>query len=122
MSSNVHDYPRFRAIRSLLLLLWDKAVHATGYDRREWESVMEAVEVLARKGLGLPSDLGAETPTPTQLRAVVVMGSSDGAAWTELGRFLAEAPILPILNIREHKFIKFHIETDPKMRSNNHRS
>ena len=119
MSSNIENYPRFRALRSLLLLLWDKAVATAGYKRREWEALMEGTEDLARKGLGLPAGLGTEESTPLQLKAVVVMGSSDGTEWTEIGRFITEQPILPILNIREHRFIKFHIETDPKMRSTN---
>lgn len=116
MSRDVHDYPRFRAIRSLVLLLWDKAVKTLGYDRREWESLMEAIEQLARKGLGLPADLGTETPTPLRIQTVVVLGTTDGTTWTEIGRFAAEAPILPILDIRKYQLIRFDIDRETKVK------
>lgn len=89
MASDVHSYPRYRALHSLFLLLWDKAVGTEGYNRAEWEEVQQAIAELAQKGLGLPEFMGPEEPTPV-LRPprfiVLVESSADGVTWTEVLR------------------------------------
>lgn len=82
----VHRYPRFRALRRLLLDVWDKAVGTDGYVRREWEELQTGITELAEKGLGLPEFMGPEEPTPVDrpLRFIMVVeASKDGQIWTE---------------------------------------
>jgi hypothetical protein len=64
--NNLHVYPRYRAAHQILHLLWTKAAAEPGYSREEWNALQEAVDNIAREGLGAPepeSYVGPEDPT-----------------------------------------------------------
>jgi len=116
MSSNVHDYPRFRAIHNLLVALWDKAVSQLGYVKREWEALQHGIEELAKKGLGLPESYGPEEPTPVDSLVLVLEGSIDGVTWVEAARSFPADPT-PVVDALGFRYVRSRVKNTRREQS-----